>query len=773
MKKTNLGDIFLNNLKVENQLKEISSIFTENIYTDKINYKPYFQREYVWDLDKATYLIESILLRTEIPPIVLFYDDVENQVIDGRQRCETIEKYLNNKFSLQEKGLKVLKSFTGMYYRDLPIDIKNKFRETTLRIIQFSIVNRKNIGEYEEDKVKKEIFKRYNSGIMPLKKEEIERAEYISDELTNKLYKKFETDLEFLNKCKELFLLKRERKKLERDKINILISKYRTLMIISKVPINKYADKDKYEIKSRYFYYYKDELKNEKTLEKTYNYIEILYKLKEKLKLKNKVNLAENILFFECLYWGINILDEFNISIEEIFSNKFINGILNISINSKIWNNISLERRSLDKIFENTGSHYTKRIIERYRFIANYLNFLYDVNFDERFSNTKRFEEIMCYKKENLTEIAENVIEKSSPISMSIEDISRKIDENRFIIRPKYQRSEIGNQTSASYLLESIMLGIKISPIYVYKRKNSIFEVIDGQQRLLSMIAFLGKKYLDIEDEKINSIKHKFQLKNLKVLLECNKKNIDNIGETYKRKIMNFQLDVIEIDENKNKNFNIIDLFLRLNIKQYPIDPNSFEMWNGYGYKEAIIKIKELALKNEKVIFSKNNKRMKVETLITSLVYLEYNEKYGISPYNLLGIFLKKGKVLIRIKSKEAITKMLDCVSENEDKNFLNAIENIEKFINKIHILIDKNHENLLKLFISNNSTGRKKDQNFYLLWLILRKIKVEALISNREEIFKLIMKIFKKSQENIKRNDFIYMIENICENNSNYILPF
>ena len=45
---------------------------------------------------------------------------------------------------------------------------------------------------------------------------------------------------------------------------------------------------------------------------------------------------------------------------------------------------------------------------------------------------------------------------------------------------------------------------------------------------------------------------------------------------------------------------------------------------------------------------------MKVETLITSLVYLEYNEKYGVSPYNLLGIYLKENKVLIRIKSKEA-----------------------------------------------------------------------------------------------------------------------
>lgn len=433
-----------------------------------------------------------------------------------------------------------------MYYKDLPEDIKEKFISSKLRIIQFSIVNRKNIDEYEEEKVKKEIFKRYNSGIMPLKKEEIERAEYISDELTNKLYKKFETDLEFLDKCKDILLLKRERKKLERDKINILISKYKTLMILSKVPT-----------------------------------------------------------------------------------------------------------------------------------------------------------------------------------------------------------------------------------IYVYKKNNNVFEVIDGQQRILSMLAFLGKDYLDIEDKKINSIKHKFRLKNLKILSECNKKNIDNIGEIYKKKILNFQLDVIEIDENKNKNFNIIDLFLRLNIKQYPINPNSFEMWNGYGYKKAIIKIKDLAIKNERVIFPKNNKRMKVETLITSLVYLEYNEKYGVSPYNLLGIYLKENKVLIRIKSKEAITKMLDCISENEDKNFLNAIENIEKFINKVHILINRNHDNLLKLFLSNNSNGRKKDQNFYLLWLILRKIKIETLFSNREEIFKLVMKIFKKSQENIKRNDFIYLIENIYENNEKYILPF
>lgn len=64
--------------------------------------------------------------------------------------------------------------------------------------------------------------------------------------------------------------------------------------------------------------------------------MEVLYQLKEKLRLKNKTKLLENNLFFECLYWGISILDEYGILIEEILSNKFINGLQNISINSKI-----------------------------------------------------------------------------------------------------------------------------------------------------------------------------------------------------------------------------------------------------------------------------------------------------------------------------------------------------------------------------------------------------------------------------------------------------
>ena len=38
-----------------------------------------------------------------------------------------------------------------------------------------------------EDKIKKEIFRRYNSGITPLQKYDIERAIFIDDPLTNEI----------------------------------------------------------------------------------------------------------------------------------------------------------------------------------------------------------------------------------------------------------------------------------------------------------------------------------------------------------------------------------------------------------------------------------------------------------------------------------------------------------------------------------------------------------------------------------------------------------
>ena len=59
-------------------------------------------------------------------------------------------------------------------------------------------------------KVKKEIFTRYNSGIIALKPQEIERAAYINDILVRDLKTKLEQDGEFLKKCQLVLMPKRK-----------------------------------------------------------------------------------------------------------------------------------------------------------------------------------------------------------------------------------------------------------------------------------------------------------------------------------------------------------------------------------------------------------------------------------------------------------------------------------------------------------------------------------------------------------------------------------
>ena len=100
-----IREIFENLIKIEPKVMSIESLFNNPERVENTNYKPSYQRNYVWDDEKATYFIESILLGTEIPPLIYFrnYDKVE--VIDGRQRYQTILRFINNEFKLKKNGL--------------------------------------------------------------------------------------------------------------------------------------------------------------------------------------------------------------------------------------------------------------------------------------------------------------------------------------------------------------------------------------------------------------------------------------------------------------------------------------------------------------------------------------------------------------------------------------------------------------------------------------------------------------------------------------------
>lgn len=65
---------------------------------------PSFQRHYVWDLKRASKLIESLLIGLPIPQMFL-YESGRNEflVIDGQQRLMTIYYFVKGRFPRKEK----------------------------------------------------------------------------------------------------------------------------------------------------------------------------------------------------------------------------------------------------------------------------------------------------------------------------------------------------------------------------------------------------------------------------------------------------------------------------------------------------------------------------------------------------------------------------------------------------------------------------------------------------------------------------------------------
>lgn len=161
-----------------------------------IQLNPDFQRHEVWDNVRKSQLIESLMLKIPIPMFYVSSDEKGNwSVVDGLQRLSTFRDFiLGPKFMKDstryrnEKGngfvltgLEFWKKLNGLRMNELPRHLYNRILESEFT---FTIVNP---GTHEE--VKRNIFKRLNTGGMPLSSQEIRNALYTgpSTQLLNEL----------------------------------------------------------------------------------------------------------------------------------------------------------------------------------------------------------------------------------------------------------------------------------------------------------------------------------------------------------------------------------------------------------------------------------------------------------------------------------------------------------------------------------------------------------------------------------------------------------
>lgn len=720
--------IFENLIKIEPKVVSIETLFNNEETLRNTKYDPDYQRNYVWDIDKATYFIESILLGTEIPPIIYFRNGDKIEIIDGRQRYQTILKFIKDEFKLKNSGLHKLSEIgiTSKFFKDIG-DLRDVFWDTKLRIIEFSFHTISPGNEEMEDIVKKEIFKRYNSGITPLKPTDIDKAFYLKDEL-NKYIQKQLKDKVLLGEVTELFYF-------EKSNLEVLLKKIRQLLVQHKIPIKYYAVKKDIVI-TQYYEILSSKLNEENIQDVFSKFIEKINILKRvKKDFSRKEYQFFNRLVSECTFWALSIIEQEGYSLNDISTEFITNFVDYIKANEFVFN--------MDR------SSFSKELQSRYTVTSNFFRDKLNISFDNYIQNNKEFKaqnkilgEASPERKE--TSFDDLRINKPEPSSITIVDICRQMEKQRFLIRPPYQRAEVINKNKSSAIIESILLGIKLPPIFVYKREDGVSEVLDGQQRLLSILGFLKKEYLDENHKRQKSIKDGYGL-SLKngLLTHLDGDNVDRLAPELVKKINNFNLWIIEINHRYNKDFEPIDLFLRLNSKPYPIKENTFEMWNSYISKEIIEKIKLVSKENEGwFYFRKNNSRMENENIYTALVYFEYNKK-NKKPEDLEAFeYYKVGdKVNFRLRSKTEITKTLELTTSKDQ--LLKACDDLNNtFISKVKSIVkDKEDDNVdvlsknLESIFNVSITGRRTQQSFYALWHFLSGVSNNSIQSNKIEI--------------------------------------
>ena len=190
-------------------------------YADEYIMRPPYQRKTVWSKRQQQQLIDSIFKGYYIPDLVLRNINFKNEsvmreVIDGQQRITAVQQFMRNEFAMPEGS-----KFEGLFYKDLPMDVRRFFDDNDLSVTLIDGIG--DINNLEHHKIATDIFWRLQQG------ESLNRMEVAHASITSRVrnflvkygddvsfdYDKYEPNDQNLHKHKFFEIINRENNRMQ------------------------------------------------------------------------------------------------------------------------------------------------------------------------------------------------------------------------------------------------------------------------------------------------------------------------------------------------------------------------------------------------------------------------------------------------------------------------------------------------------------------------------------------------------------------------------
>lgn len=278
----------------------------------------------------------------------------------------------------------------------------------------------------------------------------------------------------------------------------------------------------------------------------------------------------------------------------------------------------------------------------------------------------------------------------SSPNDFNVATLFDLIDSGMIVI-PDFQRNYVWDKKKASKLIESLILGLPVPQIFLYEERDGVYQIIDGQQRMLSIYFFMLGKFPTMQGRSIlkdaktenNLIDKKF-LENKEYFKEfrlyiptgrssegspINGLNYNQVDDLYKFRMKTIRTIIISKRNASVSDNAVYEIFNRLNSGGVNLNAQEIRMSLGASYLMDKLKaINENSAWRYLLASTPPDPRFKdIEILLRAVAMALEGDRYAPSMTSFLNSFAE-------------LAKNFDTRKVDEIVDFLTAfIENCKK----------------------------------------------------------------------------------------------